>query len=217
MRPIYLATFSPITASLTGFASNVTGAAWTLSVTAPTDGLAHTVTIRNDAAVDHSGKTALLVGTDANGNAITETLALPGVSATVTSTKYFKTLTSVTPSATIGADTMDIGWSAVSISPVIPLDHKSANAAYVYADISGTINFTGEETPSDVQPDAPFSTSSAYPADSASWWPMSGMTSKTADTASSCTIGAQGFRFKTNTVTNGATVTVTIIQARPGA
>jgi hypothetical protein len=210
MRPIYLS-FSPITASLTGFASNVTGASFTITTTAPTDGLAHTVTIRNDAAVDHSGKTIVLVGTDADGKALTETVTGPGVSATVTSTKYFKTLTSATPSATIGADTFDIGWSAVSISPTIPLDHKSAAGATIAADISGTINFTGEETFEYVQ------SLTTLPADGVTWLAMSGMTSKTADTVSSTTVGAQGFRFKTNSVTNGATVEVAIIQPRPGS
>ena len=109
--------YSSAAASTIGFASNVTGASWALTATDCGDSLAHKVTINNDAATDHSGKTATLVGTGANGEAVTETLALPAGTATVTSTNYFKTLTSVTPSATIGADTMDIGWAAASISP----------------------------------------------------------------------------------------------------
>lgn len=102
--------------SLTGFASNVTGATWALSATDSGDSLAHKVTIRNDSATDHSLKTALLTGTDANGNVQTETLALPNNAATTTSTKFFKTLTSIVPSASIGADTMDIGWAAASVT-----------------------------------------------------------------------------------------------------
>lgn len=99
-------------ASLTGFASNVTGASFTLTTTETSDGLGHLVTVLNDTANDHSGKTIALVGTDENGNVQTETIAGPGVSATVTSTKYFKTLVSpILPSATIGADTFDIGWA----------------------------------------------------------------------------------------------------------
>lgn len=98
----------------TGFASNVTGATWTLTATNCGDGLAHKVTIHNDAATDHSAKTALLTGTDANDNVLTETMSLPGGTLTTTSTNYFKTLTSIVPSATVGADTMDIGWNASS-------------------------------------------------------------------------------------------------------
>lgn len=101
-------------ASLTGFASNVTGAAFTITTTVTSDGLGHLVTIKNDSATDHSGKTVALVGLDENGNVQTETLTGPAGSATVTSTKYFSALTSATPSATIGADTFDIGWAAAS-------------------------------------------------------------------------------------------------------
>lgn len=104
-------------ASLTGFASNATGATFTLSANDAGDSLAHKVTVRNDSVTDHTGKTIALVGTDANGRPLTETLTGPNTSATVTSSGYFLTLTSATPSATIGADTFDIGWAAASISP----------------------------------------------------------------------------------------------------
>ena len=86
MRPKTF-TFSPVTTSATGFVSNATGATWTLTNTATTDGMGHQVTIHNDAATDHSAKTAVLVGTDVDGNAITETMNLPAGTATTTSTK----------------------------------------------------------------------------------------------------------------------------------
>jgi len=105
-----------VAANTTGFASNVTGATWTLTATTSGDSLAHLVTIHNDSATDHSAKTATIVGTDGDGNVQTETLNLPAGTATVTSTKYFGSVISVTPSATIGADTMDIGWAAGSVS-----------------------------------------------------------------------------------------------------
>lgn len=119
-------------ANATGFASNVTGATWTLTETETPDGLAHKVTIHCDAATNHSAKTAIIVGTDANGRAQTETaLALPNGVATVTSTKYFKTVESVTPSATIGADTMDIGWAADAVTPWIDvLNDKHPDAPF---------------------------------------------------------------------------------------
>jgi hypothetical protein len=103
-----------VAANLTGFLSNATGATWTLSATNAGDSLAHKVTIKGDAATDHSAKTAILTGTDANGARLTETVNLPNGTATVTSTNYFLTLTTVVPSATIGADTMDIGWALAS-------------------------------------------------------------------------------------------------------
>lgn len=103
-------------ANLTRFASDVTGATWTLTATTTSDGLAHTVTVRNDTANNHSGKTITLVGTDADGLAVTETMAGPAGSATVTSTLYYATLTSVTVDATIGADTFDIGQGVASVT-----------------------------------------------------------------------------------------------------
>lgn len=106
-------------ASVTGLLSNATGATWTLTATNCGDSLAHLITIKGDAATDHSAKTAIIVGTDANGRPLTETINLPNGTATVTTTGYFLTVTSVTPSATIGADTMDIGWALGSVSPTI--------------------------------------------------------------------------------------------------
>jgi hypothetical protein len=142
--------FTPANASLTGFASNVTGATWTLTATAATDSLAHQVSLRNDTATDHSGKTATFVGTDVDGFPLTETISMPGTSATVETTGYFKTLTSVTPSATIGADTMDIGWVDEFISPTIGLDWRGGIVGLTI-NVTGTINYTVQETNNDIQ------------------------------------------------------------------
>jgi hypothetical protein len=142
--------FTPANANLTGFASNVTGASWSLTATAATDNLAHQVSLRNDSATDHSGKTATFVGTDVDGFPLTETISMPGASATVETTGYFKTLTSVTPSATIGADTMDIGWVDEFISPTIGLDWRGGIVA-LNCIISGTISATIQQTEDDIQ------------------------------------------------------------------
>lgn len=104
-------------ASTAGYATGVTGAVFALTATDSGDSLAHLVTILNSTVNSHAAKTIAIVGTDENGNVQSETIAGPGVSATVTSTKYFKTLTSITPSATIGADTFNIGWAADSRGP----------------------------------------------------------------------------------------------------
>lgn len=111
-------------ASVTGLLSNATGGTWTLTANDAGDDLAHLVTIKGDAATDHSAKTAVITGTAANGAVQTETVNLPNGTATVTSTKHFLTVTSVVPSATIGADTMDIGWAAESVSPPIFPKHN---------------------------------------------------------------------------------------------
>lgn len=121
--------YASVAANLTGFASNATGAAFTLTANNAADSVAHKVTIRNDSATDHAGKTVTLVGTAFDGSALTEAVTGPGTSATVTSTGYFLTLTSATPSATIGADTFDIGWAAASITPPVFVRTKAGGMA----------------------------------------------------------------------------------------
>lgn len=131
----------PANASLTGFASNMTGAGpWTMTANNSGDSLAHQVSCRNDSANNHSGKTLTLTGTDANGLAQVETMAGPGGSATVESTKYFLTLDTVAVSATIGADTFDFGWVDEFTTPAILLDWRRNAPSNWFLDVTGTIN-----------------------------------------------------------------------------
>jgi hypothetical protein len=188
-------------ASLTGFASNVTGAAFTITTNATTDGLAHQVSILNDSATDHSAKTVTLVGTDANGKALTEVVTGPNTSATVESAGYFKTLTSATPSATIGADTFDIGWVDEVASQIIPLNWRSSEAANISVDVTGTINFTVQETFVDIQTQTPV------------WVDITALASKTADTTSVATVGATAVRIIVNSYSSGAELQVYMSQA----
>ena len=185
-------------ASLTGFASNVTGAAFTLTATAPTDGLAHQVSIRNDSATDHTGKTVTLVGTDADGKAQTEVVTGPNNAATVESAGYFKTLTSATPSATIGADTFDIGWVDEVATQTIPLDRRSDVAAAINVDVTGTIDFTVQQTFDDVQ------AAGIAAQQSVQWLAISALSAKTADTTSVASIGATAIRLIVNSYSSGA-------------
>jgi hypothetical protein len=138
----YSTQFTVSAADLTRFASNVTGATFTLTETTTGDSLAHQVTVRNDSATDHSAKTIILTGTDSVGAALTETINAPGVSATVTSSKFFLTLTSAVPSATIGADTFDIGIAATARSPWVRLNaYADTPATTIGVTVSGTINY----------------------------------------------------------------------------
>lgn len=146
--------------SLTGYASNVTGASWTITTTASPDGLAHQVSVRNDSATDHSAKTITLVGTDADGIPQTEVMNAPGSSATVESTKYFKTLLTATPSATIGADTFDIGWVDEIVSRTIMLNRYSQEPPTVQVVVTGTVNWTLQET---LSPREHWASDSAFP------------------------------------------------------
>ena len=108
-----------VAASTNGMGAGLTSTGASYVITAPgaNDGLAHQITIKNNSATDHSAKTALITGTNENGTTLTETRAMPAGSATVTSVNYFRTVTSIVPSASTGADTFDIGWTLASVAP----------------------------------------------------------------------------------------------------
>lgn len=138
-------------ADVTGFAALATGASWSLTATAPTDGLAHLLTIKGDQATDHSLKTVVVTGADENGAAQTETLNLPNGVATVTSTKYWKTVTSpLVPSATINGDTVGLGWAATSVTPWVGVSNYTApvvfNMGFVVRVVTGSPTYTMQAT-----------------------------------------------------------------------
>jgi len=199
----------PANVSLTGFASNVTGAAFTLTANSSGDGLAHQVSIRNDSVTDHAGKTVTLVGTDPDGFAQTEVVTGPGTSATVESTKYFLTLTSATPSETIGADTFDIGWVDEVSSKTIPLESVSLAGATLNVDVTGTINFTVQQTFDDVFRSG-LAAQSAH--QNVQWLDITALASKTADTTSVSTVGATAIRLIVNSYTDTAELQMNVNQ-----
>lgn len=143
-------------ASVTGLLSNATGATWTLTANDAGDtvavnngttvAMAHLITIKGDAATNHSAKTAVITGTGPEGEAQTETVNLPNGTATVTSTKYFRSVSTVVPSATIGADTMDIGWALGSVSPAFhPKIGSNFNMGFGCS-ISGSPTYTVQQS-----------------------------------------------------------------------
>lgn len=208
MRPVRLGPYSPITALTTAFNAqtfNSTGAATAPTTTATSDGLAHQVTLVSPVQATLAGITFTVVGTDADGNAKTETgLTGPASNSTVTSTGYFKTVLTIQPSATMGALVVSVGVAAPSLTPTIPLDWRSIVAATHQVDISGTINYTMQETM-----DLLYSAAS----DTLSWGSLtSAFSAKTADVTGVGLLGATGARVLINTVTNGATLTWRLVQ-----
>lgn len=191
----------PADASLTGFASNVTGASWPLTATSSGDGLAHQVSIRNDSANDKSSIDIVLVGTDQNGNAQTETLTGPTGSATVESTLYYLTLTSVTPASTWGADTADIGWVDEFITPTINLNWGAEDCAALVVDVTGTINFTLQQTFDRLD-------GALTPL----WQTVPEAGSKTVDGVYNTTGGATGARLVVNSYSSGAEIRFNVNQ-----
>ena len=207
MRPIKLGPNSPITALTTAFNAqtfNSTGSAKAPTTTATTDGLAHTVTLTAPSQATLAGVTFTIVGTDANGHDQTETgLVGPASGATVTSTKYFKTVTSIQPSATMGVLVVSVGISALSLSQTIPLDSRSVASAGMIVAVTGTINYTVNETFADV-----FDNNVIPP-----FIAITALTSKSANTLGSATVSATGVQLLVNSVTNSATYTIYLNQA----
>jgi hypothetical protein len=193
------------TVDLDGLANGAEGATFTLTANDAGDGLAHRLSITGEEVTDHSAKTCVWVGTDADGNAQTETTFLPNGTATVETVKYYKTLTSCTPSATTGTDGMDIGWVDEVASQTIVLDAYAEHALHVQVNITGTINFDIEVMSAD-----PFLKTAQAPfnwADQNSWPWMNdaNWAGKTADTmANLASVGVRAMRFIVNSYSSGA-------------
>ena len=199
-------TYSPSAASATAYGTAVTGASFTLTNTATADGLARQILFTNNSSNSKSGINMTLVGTDADGYAQTEVLAGPGSSTTTTSVKFYKTLTSVTPASTFGADTMGIGTNGVWYTPTIPLNARNANAAVIQALLSGTCTFTVSQLYDDVL----LTTSS--PAQSANWTAITALGSKSATTVGSAAVGATAVRLSSASYSTGASISLSINQ-----
>lgn len=110
------------------------------------DGLARRFVILDLGADDQTGATYTLTGTDADGNALTEALAGPGASASVTTTSYFLTLTSIAIASPAAGSTVDIGTVDEFKTKTYPIDAQSSSAAAIGVKVTGTINYTVEET-----------------------------------------------------------------------
>ena len=203
-------TFAPMAVSTAAAAAGVTGAGPWATIVQPTDSLGHQVTIKNNTATDHSGKTLTITGTDPDGKAQTETRAAPGTSATVSSAKYYKTLTSVAISSTIGADTFDLGYSAVIKSQSYLLNAGSPTGASMFPSQTGTSTWSIELCPTDPSSGA---TQAASPWIAAA----AGLTSQTA-TGTALTATAVGFgAWRWSQASQSSTPSITIYVTQPGA
>lgn len=188
------------------FANDVTGTSLALVQTATPDGLAHKVTVLNNSGIDHSGKTITIVGTNSDGGTQTETIAGPdaGVAATVTSTYYYKTVTSVTFSSTIAPGTVDVSYSTAFASPTYPLNWRGG-LPIIDVIVSGTINYTVQFTNDLVNQ----GDSSPYSWLSNAGSPLTGATSSQSDVWAGVPVAA---RLITSSYSNGATAEFQISQ-----
>lgn len=111
------------------------------------DGLAHQLNLTSPDNI--SAITLTVTGTDADDNVITEAITGPSAT-TVESTKFFKTVTGIAASATLGANTLDVGWVDEAVSPTIPLDWRRNVPSNYFLDVTGTINVDVDHAVQDV-------------------------------------------------------------------
>jgi len=208
MRPLYLGPYTPAEASTTAFNAQgftSTGAATAPTTTATTDSLAHKVTLTSPSQASLAGITFTLVGTDPDGHDISDSFIGPASASTVTSTKFFKTLTTIQPSATMGVLTLAVGISVLSISPTIALTNSPAAAGMTVA-VTGTINYTVYET---------FSNVFVHNANTVSTT-ITALASKSANTSGNASVSATGVLLLVNSVTAPATFTIWLNQNSSG-
>lgn len=183
-----------------GLCAAITGAGpWTIAddefvANSASDGIAHQLNLTSTA--DLHLITITLTGTDADDLALTEAVTGPN-NTTVESSGYFKTLTGVSASATLGANTLDIGWVDEIASKTIPINYVGQIAATIAVDVTGTVDFTVQETFDDIQ-----QTNTAV--QSAQWLSITALATKTADTISTASVGATAIRMLFNSYTDTA-------------
>jgi hypothetical protein len=105
------------------------------------DGLGHRLSITDTATQVQTDSTFTITGTDADGKPQVEALAGPGSAATVESTKYFLTVTSVTIVGGDALDTVDMGTVDEVASPTQVLDFYANVPPTVHVDVTGTVNY----------------------------------------------------------------------------
>jgi hypothetical protein len=200
--------FTFAAASAAGYADNVaySGGGYALTATTTGDGCAHPVTILGNAATNHTGKTFTITGTDANGIAITNAIAGPNGVATVTSTKRFKTVTSVTVDSTTGADTFDIGWTALASTPWVTFNTRIAPFSVGVGAIlvSGSANYDLEHTYDEIDTNTVVQVA----------FNNATMAAKTASSDVALTVPVKAVRLDINSHTS-AVMRLTVLQAGP--
>lgn len=110
------------------------------------DGLGRRVQITDTATVDQSGATFTVTGTDANDAAQTEAITGPGSGATVTGSKYFKTISSVAIASGAGSGTVDMGTADEACSRAYIMDFHAPQGATIQTDVTGTLDYSVQAT-----------------------------------------------------------------------
>jgi hypothetical protein len=200
--------FAPSAVDDDGIADDLTGAGpWDASDFIRTDvpdGLAHTISLTSTANL--SGIDITITGTDADGAVISETLAGPNNN-TVETTKYFKTVTSISAASTLSTNTLLVGWANKVASQTIPLDTYARPPATVQLTITGTASIDVEDTISNIRDGGEQS--------SWTWLVDANFDDRTASVGGNLSVsGLRAMRMVFNSYSTDAVVELAITQAR---
>lgn len=133
-------TYSSSAADTDNLANDVTaasGVAFTLITNTTPDSLAHKIIITPSGSVTGN---YTISGIGADGQAVSETLATNTTSA-VTSVGYYMNTIVVTAPSGLGANTVDIGWTAAAVTPSINVKPRNRYGFYaigISVDATGT-------------------------------------------------------------------------------
>lgn len=204
MRPLHK-TYTPAAVDTNGIVAAATGAdsPLTLAASGAGDGLAHQLNLTS--AANLAGIDFTITGTDADGVEISEVIAGPGAT-TIETTSYFLTVTEITISATLAADTVDIGWVDEFVTPTVGFNYHRSEASISIA-VTGTINYTAQQTFDSLRlrPDGAFAWTDSTDTD---------LVSATTSQISVFDKPITGFRIKANSYSSGAALDLYLVQAR---
>jgi len=214
MRPIKVGTLTPTDTSTGWFNANgltSTGAAVAVTQTSTGDGMAHRVTLTAPVQATLAGIAFTIVGTNANGAAQTEVIAVgPASGATVSGALFFLTVATIQPDATMGVKVISVGLLAEAIGEWINLEN-TMTAPMVMVGVTGTIDYSVYQTPANIfnapERDAVYTTIGM---------PITGLSAVTANVLAAGGESCRAVMFRVNSFTAGATITGYINSAGGG-
>ena len=173
------------------------------------DNLGRQVVYTDAGGHDQSTATITLTGTNTDDEVITEDLTGPASTATVTSVKFYKSLTSVTISNPTASSTCDIGTAAntaVSQTYMCPDDHPTISIALT---ISGTCSVDIEHTCTDLD-------KSSNTQENANWFDHAVLAAQTASVNGNYLTPIKAYRLVFNSYNAGASVVMETMLANNG-
>ena len=222
MRPVKIGTLTPLNTApaffnAQGFTS--TGAAVAPTTTSTTDGLAHKVTLTAPVQATLAGITFTIIGTDGGSNPVQESLVGPASGAVVATSRQFKTIVSIQPSATMGAGagalTLAVGILANEATTAWVNLENTTTSPMIFVHVTGTINYTVLQTPANIFDDYTqnVNDSEFYLNLGA---PITDLTNKTTDTLANGNPSCRAVLLRVNSFTAGATITFYVNSAGGG-